>query len=130
MSHHQANDHSDEENPYAVPVAVTVTPDYEVDFGRIIRQWEGLRVIYNGVLAFFVLLFTFTVHPERIVDLRYWLSVLFGAFVSNVCFFLGPAFEGYGRFFGVWAPRLTKILFYLGLVFTALMAVLSVITYK
>ena len=81
-------------------------------------------------LVFFVLLFTFRVHSERIFDLRYWLSILFGAFVSNVCFFLGPALEGYGHFFGVWSPRLSKVMFYVGLIFTALVAILCVITYK
>ena len=115
-------------NPYAGPLAEADTAPVAVDFAEIIRYWEKGRIVYNGVLTLFTLLFTFA--GSHFFDLRYWLSIMVGAVVANTCYFFGPVIEGYGRYFGVWKPYFSRLLFAAGLIFASLLAFLSILTYR
>lgn len=121
-------------NPYATPVAEVAAdatlPNGYIDFGAIVCRWERLRIVYNMVLAALVLMLTFGVYVKHIPNPVYWLSILLGACVANLCFFLGPAAEGYGTRFRFWHPWCTNLLFVAGLGLTAILAIGSIVTFR
>lgn len=116
-------------NPYAMPMGEFAESPARVDFAEVIRNWETLRIFYNGILIFFTLLLGFSVYPQRIFDAGYWAMLLFGGVIANLCYCAGPTVEGYGRYFGIWRPSFTKALFYAGTAFTTLLAVLCIVSY-
>ena len=120
-------------NPYAGPLAEADTAPVAVDFAEIIRYWEKGRIVYNGVLTLFTLLFTFaaTISGNHLFfDLRYWICVIGGAIFANTCYLFGRVIEGYGRYFGIWKPYFSRLLFTAGLSFASLLALLSILTYR
>jgi hypothetical protein len=95
---------------------------------QVFLQWEWLRIWYNTVLVFWVLgLVSYFVayepngHPDYPWG-WFWLSIVEGAVVSNICFFLGPASEAYLHWLGVWAHWMRALVFVAGLAFTAFAA--------
>ncbi|MEM6470514.1 MAG: hypothetical protein AAF802_13240 [Planctomycetota bacterium] len=113
-------------NPYSAPTVELKSHSVSVDFSSIIRRWERLRLFYNAVLVSIVLMVTLVAFPQHTVVPGYWVSLVIGGTVANLCFMTGPAIEGYGMYFGLWNPVMTTMLFFLGLGFTALLACLSI----
>ncbi len=100
-----------------------------VDFRNIIVVWERLRLFYNGLLVVYVLAITFALRRQLLSAPDFWGVLLICAFVANVCFFIGPAIEGYARYFFGWHIILSILLFLAGLLFTALAASGMVVEY-
>ena len=65
----------------------------------VFLAWERLRVLYNLVLAVFVLL----VGHDRIGQQGFVAFIGVNAVLANVCFSIGPVIEGYAALVGV--PR-------------------------
>ena len=110
-------------NPYASPSseAKTVTA---ADFRDLFVGWERLRMIYNGVLVSLTLLCGF----PSFADPRFWSTAMLGAFVTNVCFCIGPVLEGYATLIFRRPMRgLRWGLFLLGQLFAAGMACMVVL---
>lgn len=59
---------------------------------------------------------------EILLEPLLWFQLVFLGTVCNVFFFLGPALEAYGRYFGVWSKTLSLLLFLVGLFVTGLLA--------
>ncbi len=115
-------------NPYAMPLEEVPSVRVEIDFAEIIRAWEGMRMIYIGVAGFFTLIMSAAARPYRLTDSSYWAMLIGCGIFANICYLAGPTAEGYGRYLGVWQPSFRKLLFYVGLAFTTLLAVLTVVT--
>lgn len=128
---------SDATNPYSAPLASDEKTAQEIDnqratidFAKIIRRWEPLRIFYNGILIAFVLLATAVFYPQNSARLDYWLSIILGGLIANICFFVGPATEGYFAFFGLRSRGLSIALFLAGLLVTAVLALLCIDGYR
>lgn len=122
------------DNPYATPVAEPAAedgvPNGYINFGAILRKWERLRIYYNVLLAGLVLFITFGVYVRHVSNPRFWISICFGGVIANICFLLGPTIEAYGTHFRVWQTWFTNSLFVAGLGFTALLALISIVTFR
>ena len=122
-------------NPYAAPSAEIgktgkpTSKEQAFHFDEIIRRWEWLRLVYNAFLVVVVLLLTFASFPILLDDVGFWFCVVFGAFTANLCFFTGPAIEGYGTHFGWWHPAFTIVLFLGGLGLATILAAVSIASY-
>jgi len=103
--------------------------DGRCEFGKIIRRWERLRILYNAFLTVVVVTLAIFVFTNVVSDLVFWCCVIVGALIANLCFFTAPAIEGYGTYFGFWHPVFTIILFLVGLGLATLMAIGSVVNY-
>jgi len=68
-------------------------------FGRgdsareVFLAWEGLRIVFNGVLGFLTV--TLAAAFGVAADFDLWSEVAVAGFVANVCFCAGPCAEGY-----------------------------------
>lgn len=119
-------------NPYASPASTgqvdhgPKSKESRVDFGAIIQRWERLRLYYNGFLIMVVLLLKAFVFPRHLGNIGYWVAILFGAFIANLCFFTGPAIGGYGTYFRVWNREFTILLFLAGLGLATLLTITCV----
>ena len=113
-------------NPYVAPDTAGAAAATSTDFAPIIRRWEMLRIYYNGILVSLVLLLTFVVFPRHISVADYWVAIALGGLIANVCFFTGPAIEGYGTYFGLWNRVMTMLLFLAGLGLSTLLALGSI----
>ncbi len=98
-----------------------------VDFVPILRRWERFRLLYNGGLVTYCLLWSCFLLPHLLFDPLYIFQLCVGGLVTNLCFFVGPAIEGYGRYFGVWNMTFSVLLFFGGIFFTGLLATLFLI---
>lgn len=119
-------------NPYIAPTAddnPKLGQDEVVDFVPILRRWELLRLFYNGSLILFVLFLSLFIYPEHAAEPGYWVSICFGGVIANICYFVGPAIEGYGARFRVWHGTMTVMLFVGGLGFTGILAALSIASF-
>lgn len=93
----------------------------QVDFAPILHRWEKYRLWYNGVLIAYTVLCSAWFMPEILLDGLFWFQLCILGAMSNLCFFLGPAIEAYGRYFGLWSRVLSLLLFLLGLMLTGLL---------
>jgi hypothetical protein len=124
------------DNPYASPHATSdgasmgASQKEGTDFGTIIWRWENLRIVYNASLTLFVLFLAGVVVPRDSSHPGFWVLVLLGACIANLCFFVGPAIEGYGTHFRFWNPGLTVLLFLMGLGLAALLALACILGYS
>ena len=109
-------------NPYVAPDSDS-SPIAGVDFAAIIRRWERLRIVYNGILVSLVLLLTFIVFPGHVSDPLYWARIAAGGLLANLCFLTGPAIEGYGTHFRFWNGAMTLLLFLAGLGLSTFLAI-------
>ncbi|MEQ8788641.1 MAG: hypothetical protein RIC55_20190 [Pirellulaceae bacterium] len=90
--------YADSENPYEPPEVETHadrSPGRTIDFGAVMRRWENLRHIYNGLLTVLVLSVTIAAAPQAFLNPMFWVAVLFGAVIANLCFMIGPAIDAY-----------------------------------
>lgn len=108
-----------DENPYAAELtddAVVNQP--MMDFGVILRRWERLRIAFNAVLIpWTILLLYFSGGPPGVI-----VAVPILGLLVNLLYLLGPAIEAYGTWLGYWHVTLSYVLFFCGLIFTAVMA--------
>ncbi len=93
----------------------------KVDFVPIIYRWEKMRLVYNAVLISFTLIWSCFVSPQLFFDPLFIFQMCVGGVLTNLCFFTGPAIEGYGRYLGFWHLSLSVALFVIGLTFTGLL---------
>jgi hypothetical protein len=63
------------------------------------------------------------------MDPGYWMVLVIGAFMANLCFLTGPAIEGYGNHFRLWQSGFTIVLFLAGLGLATLLAFACVAGY-
>ena len=92
-----------------------------VDFVPIIIRWEKLRLLYNAVLISLTVLWSNFLKPQLMLDPFFIFHICLGGMITNLCFFTGPAIEGYGRYFGIWNLGFSLALFVVGLLFTCLL---------
>lgn len=92
-----------------------------VDFAPILHRWERYRLWYNGVLIAYTLLWSALMTPDTLLEGLFWFHLCFLGAVCNLCFFLGPAIEAYGRYFQLWNRVLSLVLFLAGLTLTGLL---------
>ena len=116
-------------NPYAAPPAgESFTKGFEkpeFDFGAIIKRWEILRLVYNGVLIpWSIFLLMFSQAMAGII-----LALPIGGVVANILFFLGPTVEAYMTWFGFWWRPFTYLLFLAGLALTGFMAAVAILQF-
>ena len=123
------------DNPFSSPIAEdsieTSKPiKSEASFGSqakaIFLAWEKLRIVYNLVLAVLTLLMGIILLGEYAMSIQFWVMVVQGAIISNVCFFAGPIVETYVCWIGFRFDWLRTSLFVLGLLFTALAAAATI----
>jgi len=116
------------ENPYSSPPALSVSPPDSVPstFGGIARStflaWEKLRLVYVGLLAAVTLLLAALDPSRSFTSLRFWIPVVEGAVVANVCYFAGPIIETYVTWLGFRGRWLRYTLFVLGTLFSIMLA--------
>ena len=96
----------------------------------MLNRWERLRLADNGLLVPLVIVFTFGVYPQHASDLLFWVAVMAGGVVANVCFLASPTIEGYMTWFGMWRAAYTRLLIVAGTGFTALLAVGAIVTFR
>lgn len=92
-------------NPYAPPAAPLDLID-RAALCELVRAWEKLRLLYNGILLLpgisILVVWNISQHTQQPVAI---LSGLFVGFCANIAFFLGPLTEIYLRgFFRYGAP--------------------------
>jgi hypothetical protein len=90
---------------------------------RVFLAWEKLRLLYNFVLTVRTLL----LGASRLGDRRFWVTLLAGAAVANLCFCTGPCFEGYLNLLGLRRRETRGLLFALGLMLAMLLTAALVI---
>ena len=95
---------------------------HQVDFVPILRRWEKFRLTYNIVLICLTLFLSVLLVPQLLPRPLYWMQLTLGGLVTNLCFFTGPALEGYGRYFRIWNLGMSVALFGFGLLFSCLLA--------
>ncbi len=66
-------------------------------------------------------------NPELMLEPLLWFQLIFLGAMCNLFFFLGPAFEAYGRYFGMWSRIMSPLLLISGLIFTGAFATLFLI---
>jgi len=117
------------ENPYLPPreenVRRIVSPDF--DLRPILQRWEKLRTFYNLTLIAVTFLVTIAFKPFSFGFVDYWILLVVGAVVANVCFFLGPATDAYLQWFRIWHIGFTWLVFIVGLGLASALAALSII---
>ncbi len=116
-------------NPYQ-PTLQQVDDPYQqvaLDFVPILRRWEKFRMVFNAVLITLTLALSLMVDPQRLFTPLYWIQISLGGLITNLCFFTGPAIEGYGRYFNLWNFGLSVALFVVGLLFTCFLATVFIL---
>jgi hypothetical protein len=117
-------------NPYSSPLA---EPGKPVPSGQPLREiaratflaWERLRMIYIAVLGVLTLLLGW----GSFGSFEYWLTVVGGAVVANVCFFAGPIVETYVTWLGYQGKWLRTSLFLIGTIFSCILAFAALAIY-
>ncbi|MEL6107550.1 MAG: hypothetical protein AAFU85_16035 [Planctomycetota bacterium] len=104
-------------NPFQSPKSdfLADATGVEVDFVPIMRRWDRLRLVYNGVLVTEVLGVAFFLRPNVLWDVGFFPVMCIAGVIANICFTTGPAIEAYGTYYGIWHPILTLGLFLAGL---------------
>ncbi len=109
------------ENEYASNLGAGASP--RVDFVPILHRWEKFRLWYNATLITLTLTASVLLAPHFLFRPDYWIQLFVGGLLTNLCFFTGPAIEGYGRYLGIWNIAMSLGLFLAGLFFTSLLAI-------
>jgi len=117
------------ENPYSSPpIDAVAEPSVSVPstLGGIAKStflaWEKLRLVYIGVLAAITLLLAVLDPSKALASPRFWMLVIEGAVIANVCYFAGPVIETYVTWLGFRGRWLRYSLFGLGTLFSCLLA--------
>ena len=87
-------------------------------------KWEKIRVVYNLVVGAFVLVGTWLLHPGLLNSTTYWITLVEGALVANVCFFAGPLAEIYFAWLGARKSWITTVIAVCGILLTLVLAFL------
>jgi hypothetical protein len=88
--------------------------------------WEKLRVAFNAVLAAVVLLSAGSALSEE----TFWVFLLQGTLLANLCFCLGPVAEGYLTLAGSGRQSARWVVFSLGVMAGCLLAFLAVFSWQ
>ena len=110
----------------APPVSEPLAPPVEETAQSAFLGWEKLRVAFNGVLVVVVLLSAGSALSEE----AFWLFVVQGALLANLCFCLGPVVEGYLTLAGSGRQPARWIVFSLGVMAGCLLAYLAVFSWQ
>lgn len=109
------------DNPYLAPNLQNEFPERAcvTDARLIVREWERLRLFYNGVLAVFGVAVLVWLASVSFLPMT---MLLFGAVAvaigANVCFCLGPLWEIYSCVFremSSFSPKPRLLVFSVGL---------------
>jgi len=126
-------------NPYSAPVSEAddavqsqgeskLTGSGWAHAKGVFLAWEKLRFLYNFVLVFLVVaLAVLSKFSQLLGSVEFWLIAIAGGIISNICFFLGPIVESYVHWLGLRLPWFRPTCFVLGLVLTAIVAMMAVV---
>ena len=142
MATYSSSDPFDDFNPYRPPAEkkIEANPDSVTDqllsalAGRVDPQlmfaWEKQRLLYNAVLAVWVVLISFIFGgPEVLLKVEWWFSVIVGAFAANFCYCVGPVAEFYLTILGGPVKPMRLLVFFLGVVCAMMLAAVSLAQY-
>ena len=127
----------EENNPFAAPTsdgnAEKTLPASELTGFQtlsamavpIFLGWEKLRLIYIGVLVV-ASVFAALMHNGLIHTFDFLACAIFGAVVTNVCYFAGPIVEAYLTWLKLKPLKLRIGLFVVGTIFSTVLAMLAV----
>ncbi|MFK7768571.1 MAG: hypothetical protein AB8B55_15215 [Mariniblastus sp.] len=129
----------DKENPFSSPMPQYDTEQNSLAFEDqldsansffalarpIFLAWEKLRLIYIGILVVCTLLAA-AVNSSLLNTFDFWAAAIFGAIVTNLCFFAGPIVESYLTWLKINAARLRLPLFMLGTILSCAVATTAV----
>ena len=104
--------------------SVAVLLSREDSARAVFLAWEGLRLVYNGVLTFLTVTLAFAF---GVFDADLLASAFIGAVIANVCFCAGSCAEGYLALFNIDRRIARGLVFLAGLSLTSLAAL--VVTY-
>jgi len=93
---------TDTDNPYSSPILVpedaeAIDVSAEVDWKVILRRWELLRILFNGIVGV-AGLFSITIFPPLPLEELIAGIVLYGT-AANICYFFGPLAQLYINWF-------------------------------
>lgn len=94
-----------------------------------VKKWEKLRLLYNALLVPWTLLAIVAWRPNGFGEPHFMADVIAGGLIANVSFCLGPVFEMYLVQLGANVRGVRTWLFAIGTAFTALAAVIAIMTY-
>lgn len=88
------------EDQHSTTLTDRITEALGIPPRRLLLEWEKGRILYNAVLVGFVLYFAF----PALAHSPFWLFLIQGAVIANLCFFAGPLAEAYLRYLGLRHP--------------------------
>ena len=92
------------------------------DFGLVIMRWESFRVVFNLTMVLICLCYTAIVDPVNFRDPEFWMFMALGGLIANLIFMMGPAFDGYLTWFGIWTAPFALLTFLAGTGLTIFLA--------
>ena len=95
-----------------------------------IKKWEKLRLLYNALLIPWTLLTIMIWQPNGVGDPHFMADVIAGGLIANISFCLGPVLEMYLVYLGANTSAARIVLFGVGTAFTALAALIAILTYS
>lgn len=93
----------------------------------LIDRWERLRFVYNAVLAVETALLVLGGGSYAWGNPKFWWFVIPCAYLANLCYCAGPAFEGILNAARPTDAKVTLILFTCGLVLSACLTLLMIV---
>lgn len=124
-------------NPYAAPKFPEASDrihgsdsDDVVDFRKIVKRWEFLRLFYNLGLATVSIVATLMIRPEAVLIPDFIACVLLGGVIANVAYFAGPLVQGYVSTLRLWHPQFEMLIFVGGTGLNSLLAVGCILVYE
>ena len=128
-------------NPYSTPSSFrgdsqtksAVKPDLQSDSLSVIARrtffdWEKLRVFYIAILTIVSIVALLCGKSLSQHRMEYWVELVFGVVVANLCYFLAPILETYVSWLGLPTRGLRIALFIAGTLFAGLLAVVTILT--
>jgi hypothetical protein len=94
----------------------------------VFLAWEKLRLVYVGLLAGLTILLSLLDITHMLLAVDFWIDVVAGAVITNVCYFAGPAVETYVAWLGYRPQWLRMTLFVTGSVFSCLAVILFILS--
>ncbi len=126
------------ENPFSAPItsgrveasAATAEPStFEAIARKVFLEWEKLRLIYVAVLVV-ATLGAAALRAQVFYTVEFWATAILGAFVTNMCFFCGPAVESYLTWIKAKPAFLRMALFVIGTIASVIVAMVAVFEMK
>ena len=94
-----------------------------------VKKWEKLRLLYNALLVPWTLINIVAWRPQGVGEPHFMADVIAGGLIANISFCLGPVLEMYLVYLGANARAARSWLFTIGTAFTALAALIAILTY-